>query len=117
MDKNINTRCICENDLNNLMDTIIVLYPCCHLYHTNCLHNSPNCYICNGKIDYVIPESQIEELKFINKEYYQIWIDLLSIKITSNNISILLFKFMQIIFLFYFNMVLLVYFNFQFNLK
>jgi 1-acyl-sn-glycerol-3-phosphate acyltransferase len=87
MNKNINTKCICENDINNLMDTIIILYPCSHLCHINCLHNSSKCYICNEKIDYVIPESQLEQLKFKNKEYYQMWIDLLSIKITDNKIT------------------------------
>jgi 1-acyl-sn-glycerol-3-phosphate acyltransferase len=89
MDIIINSKCICGQGLNWTNKGIVSLFPCGHLIHLECLKNY-KCFICNKKItDY-----QNEEFLSNKEEYYQRYIDILSMKNmdnfgTNNNNNIL----------------------------
>ena len=64
---NINSRCFCNEDLNTINKIVMVL-PCCHFIHENCINklllsNIKICYICKNEFTSVLVEEKIKLLK------------------------------------------------------
>jgi 1-acyl-sn-glycerol-3-phosphate acyltransferase len=87
-DKLINTRCRCGQGLNWVDKDIVVIYPCEHLQHKDCIENKKLCSVCNNFIEKIYTEDDLNNLFIHNKslsqeekeKYKQNYIDLLSMK-------------------------------------
>ncbi len=79
MNKIINSQCICNNKLNYKDLEYIILLPCEHILHYEC-YNHKNCPLCSEKIETFITEKKINRIKDSNKENYQRYVDLISMK-------------------------------------
>jgi len=77
MNKSINSKCICGQGLPWIKSEVVMIDPCEHLIHLNCLEkkNSHTCPFCNSKIERLI---RANDFKY-NKELYQKCIDIISV--------------------------------------
>lgn len=74
MNKTINSTCICNNGLPSINNAVIMLNPCEHLIHLNCLNLATKCPYCNVQIT---STTELSDFKH-DKQLYQKCIDILS---------------------------------------
>lgn len=81
-DKIINSRCYCNKNLSWSDKPLLSLHPCEHIIHRECFKQLPKkiCPICNTKLEQVYTEKQLLLLKNTNKEFYQKYVDIVSIR-------------------------------------
>lgn len=102
--KNINSRCLCNKGLSWIPDELYFLNDCEHIIHKTCflkLNNRRECPLCKTKITrlYTLKdlERKVKESEGeIKKEYYQKYIDVLSLSNMNDygdkSVSLLLMK-------------------------
>lgn len=84
--KDINSRCVCGKGLTWLNDPKIMVEPCEHIFHIDCIKKYTKCPLCNIKIT---KTNTLEELKTVIKnmknndknkrKYYQKYVDVVSV--------------------------------------
>jgi 1-acyl-sn-glycerol-3-phosphate acyltransferase len=82
-DKIINSRCICGLGLSWKEDIIVMLEPCEHLIHRNCI-TSNECPFCKTKIEKLYRENELKKLIKKDPKYYQKYIDIVCMKNVNN---------------------------------
>lgn len=78
--KNINSTCVCKYRLNSVNCEIIMIDPCEHLIHVECLKNQKRCPYCNVTITQIV---KINDYK-TNPKLKQKCIDILSVSSVDN---------------------------------
>lgn len=77
--KIINSRCICGLGLGWTDDQIIMVEPCEHIFHKNCIQLKI-CPICESDITKYYTEESIKPLIYKDCKYYQKYVDLVCVK-------------------------------------
>ena len=80
--KYINYKCICGISLRKKSDTLSIILPCEHLFHTSCLRIYPfRCPICNSYVSQIFNDNDIKNiLKYSQKpKFLQIYYDMISV--------------------------------------
>ena len=92
MNKVINSRCICGSSLSKYKDELIVILSCQHLIHNICAQNIENnkCPYCDKHIKNILTQKEVSDIveKTGHPMYYQIHIDMSTLKNISNQGSI-----------------------------
>lgn len=83
--KILNCRCVCGLGLGWTEDQIIMIEPCEHIFHKNCIQLKI-CPICESDIIKYHTEESVKPLIYKNSKYYQKYIDLMCVK-NINNLS------------------------------
>lgn len=78
----INSMCACKKQFNSDTEKLVILFPCYHLIHQQCI-KFKFCPICFKKYKYILTEDIIAAKHTKNKFWYQLWIDINSMKIPS----------------------------------
>jgi 1-acyl-sn-glycerol-3-phosphate acyltransferase len=80
-DKALNSKCPgCNIGLNWVNKKLIMLEPCEHMYHKSCYTENSPCVLCKTTVTKTYTRTQLAELKTINKNYYQKYIDVTAIE-------------------------------------
>lgn len=102
--KNINSRCVCEKGLRWIPEDLYFINDCEHILHNSCfkkLENRRECPICKTKITRIYTLKDLERKVLesegeVKKEYYQKYVDLLSLSnmndYGSKNLGLLIMK-------------------------
>jgi len=90
MDVSINSRCFCKKVMTYDIQPLIILIPCLHIMHENCYFKSlkyakNKCPSCGKKYKMKLTEKDLQEKRFINNTYNQIWIDVNSLKVPNTS--------------------------------
>jgi 1-acyl-sn-glycerol-3-phosphate acyltransferase len=82
--KIINCKCSCNKVMIWGSDAIIVLEGCEHIVHRKCLIDKKKCPICNVEINKYYNERELYKLKNTSYNFYQKYVDLISLKNSSH---------------------------------
>lgn len=91
MEKKINSKCICSINFNLISQNLVVVFPCEHIFHKNCIKSSKNiCLFCENKILKIYSFKEIKNLVLNQKKtnYYQNYVDMLCVKNFSDSSEI-----------------------------